>query len=221
MEVWRFPGCPPGARPIIIIIKRRSGINPIPTTVKDRDYKETKAKENEQKSKTNTLLLYLTPPPPLAHTALLSQLPLPPLSPLPMQFPLTLPSPSNQPAPYPSPPPAPHRPPRPLSYQLAGGGQATLVGQLDGPPPLGPGAALRLHNAGRVVLQVGSQRQYGLTVPALTLRLRGGGPGGGGGFMGQGLGLTRMPTGCTQGRGLPPDMAHKHLTRGRAKGVTM
>ena len=32
---------------IIIIIKRRSGINPIPPTVKDRDYKETKAKYND------------------------------------------------------------------------------------------------------------------------------------------------------------------------------
>ena len=29
---------------IIIIIKRRSGVNPIPPTVKDRDKKETKAK---------------------------------------------------------------------------------------------------------------------------------------------------------------------------------
>ena len=29
---------------IIVIIKRRSGINPIPPTVKDQDYKETEAK---------------------------------------------------------------------------------------------------------------------------------------------------------------------------------
>ena len=33
---------------IIIIIKRRSGINPIPPTVRDRDYKETKANESDK-----------------------------------------------------------------------------------------------------------------------------------------------------------------------------
>ena len=33
---------------IIIIIIRRSGINPIPPMVKDRDYKKTNAKENNK-----------------------------------------------------------------------------------------------------------------------------------------------------------------------------